>query len=84
MLFEGKGGKRDLPEAIRLWGWAAQQGEPCAQFNLAEIYMKGVGVSKDLKKSLSLFTQAAKRFDVSKQLKEVSSQMEQEETAELH
>jgi hypothetical protein len=46
--------------------------------------MKGVGVPKDLRKSLSLFTQAAKRFDVSKQLKEISSQMEQEETAELH
>ena len=46
--------------------------------------MKGVGVSKDLRKSLSLFTQAVKRFDVSKQLKEVSSQMKQEETAELH
>jgi TPR repeat protein len=84
MLFEGKGGTRDLSEAIRLWSWAAQQGEPVAQFNLAEVYMKGAGVSKDLKKSLSLFTQAAKRFDVSKQLKEVSSQMEQEETAELH
>jgi TPR repeat protein len=84
MLFEGKGGTRDLPEAIRLWSWAAQQGEPRAQFNLAEIYMKGIGVSKDLRTSLSLFTQAAKRFDVSKQLKEVSSKMEQEEIAELH
>jgi TPR repeat protein len=83
MLFEGKGGTRDLPEAIRLWSWAAQQGEPVAQFNLAEVYMKGVGVSKDLRKSLSLFTQAAKRFDVSKQLKEVSSQMEQEQIAEV-
>jgi TPR repeat protein len=75
---------RDLPEAIRLWSWAAQQGEPYAQFDLAEMYMNGVGVSKDLKKSFSLFAQAAKRFDVSKQLKEVSSQMNQEETAELH
>jgi TPR repeat protein len=84
MLFEGKAGTRDLPGAIRLWSWAAQQGEPRAQFNLAEMYMKGVGVSKDLRKSLSLFSQAAKRFDVSKQLKEVSSQMNQEETAELH
>jgi len=84
MFFEGKGGTRDLPEAIRLWSWAAQQGEPRAQFNLAEVYMKGVGVSKDLRKSISLFTQAAKRFDVSKQLKEIYSQMEKEETAELH
>jgi TPR repeat protein len=67
-----------------LWSWAAQQGEPRAQFNLAEIYMKGIGVSKDLRTSLSLFTQAATRFDVSKQLKEVSSKMEQEEIAELH
>ena len=81
--FKGKGVTRDLPEAIRLWSWAAQHGEPHAQFDLAEMYINGVGVSKDLKKSLSLFAQAANAIDLSKQLKEVSSQMNQEETAEL-
>jgi TPR repeat protein len=67
-----------------MWTWAAERGNPDAQFNLAEIFMTGSGVQADLARAYSLFTLAGKTLDVSKQLGELSSKMSQDEMAEVY
>src|SRR5258708_25524520 len=82
MLFHGEGVDRDLQEAIKLWTWAAEQGEAYAQFNLAEMYLAGRGVPRDLVKAQSLVTLAGKTLDVSKELNQVSSKMSETDLVE--
>jgi TPR repeat protein len=82
MLFHGQGVARDLQEAIKLWTWAADQGDAYAQFNLAEMYLAGRGVPRDLVKAQSLFTLAGKTLDVSKELNQVSSKMSETDLVE--
>jgi TPR repeat protein len=82
MLFHGEGIDRDLPQAVKLWTWAAERGDAYAQFDLAEMYLTGAGVRRDLAKAYSLFALAGKTMDVSQQLNEVSSKMNFDEIAE--
>jgi TPR repeat protein len=70
MLFDGEGLTRDVAEAIRLWSWAAERGEPHAQLDLAMIDINAGG-HKDLEKSLSLLTQET-AMNVRKRLAELS------------
>jgi TPR repeat protein len=79
MFFWGTGIERNLAEAVKLWASAAEKGNSYAQFNLAEMYMAGWGVPRDFAKAYSLFTLAGKTLDVSKQLRELSSKMNQGE-----
>ena len=81
MLAHGEGIPRDSQEAVKLWRWAADQGDAYAQFNLAEMYLRGTGVPRDLDKAYSLFTLAGKKMDVSAQLNELTSKMSQDELA---
>jgi TPR repeat protein len=60
---------------------AADQGNPDAQFDLAELYMTGTGVPRDFDEASTLFTLASKTLDVSKQLKELSSKRGESESA---
>jgi len=63
-----------LPEAVRLWSWAADKGNAYAQFNLAQAYAAGKGVPKDLSRAREFFDLAGRKMDVSKQLDALSSQ----------
>jgi hypothetical protein len=83
MLRKGAGIGQDLQEAVKLWTMAADHGNAYAQFDLAEIYMHGAGVPRDLDKALDLFTLAGKTLDVSKQMNELSSEMDEAETVKL-
>lgn len=47
MLFRDTAAAGDVNEAIRLWTWAADKGDAYAQYNLAQIYLSGTGVSPD-------------------------------------
>lgn len=49
----------DFPAAIRQWQGAAEKGDPDAQFNLAQAYKLGRGVTQDLAKAEQLFARAA-------------------------
>ncbi len=49
----------DYPAAIRQWQGPAEKGDPDAQFNLAQAYKLGRGVSQDLAKAEQLFARAA-------------------------
>lgn len=60
---------------------AADKGNAYAQFNLAGLYASGTGVKRDLRKAYSLFILAGRPLDVSKQLNEISSQVEREASA---
>ncbi len=80
-LLLGQGVGTNIEEAVRLWTWAAEKGNASAQFNLAGLYASGTGVKRDLRKAYSLFTLAGKTLDVSKQLNEISSQLERERSA---
>jgi len=83
LLLEGKGLRRDLHEAVKLWTWAADRGDAYAQFDLAQLYVTGTGVNRDLVKAYSLFTSAGKTLDVSKQLSKLSSAMSQDGLAKV-
>ena len=48
---------------MNLFAKAAEQGLPCAQCNLGECYMKGIGVKKDLVKAIEWYTKAAEQGD---------------------
>jgi len=81
MLLRGKGAGRDVEGAIKMWALAADQGDAYAQFNLAQMYLTGTGVNRDPVKAYSLLALAGKTLDVSKQLRELSSQISSEEMA---
>jgi cell division septation protein DedD len=49
----------DYAAAIRQWQGPAEQGDPDAQFNLAQAYKLGRGVSQDLTRAEQLFARAA-------------------------
>ena len=49
----------DYASAIRQWQPAADKGDPDAQFNLAQAYKLGRGVSQDLGKAEQLYNRAA-------------------------
>lgn len=49
----------DYTSAIRQWQPAADKGDPDAQFNLAQAYKLGRGVSQDLGKAEQLYNKAA-------------------------
>jgi TPR repeat protein len=70
--------------ATKLWTQAAEVGNPYAQFDLAELYWKGIGVPCDLPKAYALFTKAGKSLDVSKPLVSLSAEMRQEVVAYSH
>ncbi len=83
MFVRGEGVGRDLQEAVKLWSWAAEQGNAYAQFNLAGLYMTGTGVQRDLGKADTLYTLAGKTLDVSKQLSELSPEIDPDESAKV-
>jgi TPR repeat protein len=66
---------------VKLWTWAAEKGNAYAQFNLAGLYASGTAVRCDLQKAYSLFSLAGKTLDVSKQLNQISSQLNREQSA---
>lgn len=49
----------DPPEAVEMFSRAADAGSPEAQFELAKLYEKGIGVAPDEKRALELYRQAA-------------------------
>jgi TPR repeat protein len=51
--------ERNFKKAAWLYGKAAEQNHPQAQFFLALMYLKGRGVSKDPQKALELATKSA-------------------------
>jgi TPR repeat protein len=73
MLYRGEGAGRDLQEAVKLWTWAANQGDATAQFDLASMYSAGTGVQRGLVKAYSLFTLAGKTLDVRAQLRDLGA-----------
>ena len=81
LLLLGRGVDQNLNEAVKFLTLAADKGNAYAQFNLAGLYVAGTGVKRDLRKAYSLFTLAGKTLDASKQLNEISSQLEREGAA---
>ena len=75
ILLRGQGIDRNMDAAVKYLTLAADKGNAYAQFNLAGLYAACIGVTRDLRKAYSLFTLAGKTLDVSKQLNEISSQL---------
>ncbi len=61
MMLDGRanGGKPAPEEAARLFNLAARQGHRVAQYNLALLYVSGLGVAQDLERATQLFVRAA-------------------------
>ena len=55
MHADGQGGRKDLPEARRLFGLAAAQGFACAQFHLGLMHEDGEGGPQDLLEARRLY-----------------------------
>lgn len=53
--------EKDFSKAFRLWQPIAKKGFPKAQFNLAILYIDGLGAPKDLKKAVEWFRKAAEQ-----------------------
>lgn len=81
MFLQGEGVDRNFEQAVKLLTLAADKGDARAQFDLAALHASGTGVKRDLHKAYSLFTLAGKTLDVSKQLSEISSELEREGSA---
>jgi hypothetical protein len=56
-------------KAFELWLPLAQKGDIAAQFNLAALYEKGLGVSQDLVEAARWYLEAAKQGDLDAQMK---------------
>jgi TPR repeat protein len=63
MLQNGFGVEKDLPEAVRWYRAAAEQGLASSQSCLAWMYENGVGVNKNLDEALRLYRLAAAQGD---------------------
>lgn len=50
---------KDDAQAARLFGWAAEQGDPAAQYNLATMHENGYGVTRDPRVALEWYRRAA-------------------------
>jgi hypothetical protein len=61
MYEKGLGVEQDNAQAAALYRKAAAQGDPDAQFNLAEMYRDGRGVVRDCAESLQFYKMAAAR-----------------------
>ena len=70
---------KNVDEAVKWFALAAEQGNPYAQFNLAELYASGSSVKRDLQRAFSLYSLAGKTLDVSEQLRQISSLLKQDE-----
>ena len=53
----------DYALASREWAQAAENGHPEAQFNLALLYMRGLGVPQDKQRAAELYALAAEQGD---------------------
>lgn len=67
ILFEGRGGPRDLAGAAHWLGQAAQENHVAATTLLARLYMAGAGVEQDPARAALLFERAATRGDATAQ-----------------
>ena len=81
ILLQGQGVDKNVDEGVKFLTRAADKGSARAQRDLAELYASGTGVQPDLQKAYSLYSLAGKTLDVSKQLSEISSQLEREHSA---
>lgn len=59
---------KQFAKALQLLEPLAKQGNHDAQYNLGELYLRGIGVDKDAKKAFELFTGAADQNDARAQL----------------
>jgi len=76
LLLLGHGADDNLEEAVKWLTMAAEKGNAVAQFSLTQLYASGWGVQRDLQKAGSLLILAGKTLDGSKQLNEISSQLD--------
>jgi len=67
ILFEGRGGPRDLTEAARWLSMAAEENHVAAATLLARMYMQGAGVDKNPQRAVNLLERAATRGDAAAQ-----------------
>ena len=58
---KGEGGARDVGEAARWYGLAADEGLAVARFNLGSLYEHGDGVKQNLDAAVRLYRQAAEQ-----------------------
>ena len=59
--------KGDYATALKLWRPLAEQGDINAQYNLGQIYRRGLGVTQDYKEAVRLYTLAAEQGDADAQ-----------------
>ena len=59
----GDGIPKNDPEALYWWRKAAEQGEPCAAYNLGCCYKKGEGVPKDYIQAAFWYRKAAQGIE---------------------
>src|SRR5260370_37502589 len=77
----GQGVDKKIDEDVKFLTLAAERGSGHAQRELAELYASGTGVQRDFQKAYSLYFLAGRTLDVSKQLIEISSRIENERSA---
>ena len=53
--------KGDYATALKVWRPLAEQGDINAQYNLGQIYRRGLGVTQDYKEAVRLYTLAAEQ-----------------------
>jgi hypothetical protein len=60
--------RKDYKEAVRLYRLSAEQGDPDAQYNLGQFYLRGeLGVPQDYKEAVKWYRKAAEQYDVDAQ-----------------
>jgi TPR repeat protein len=63
LYFDGRGGVRDVQEALRWDKLGAEQGHPRSMNNLGYMYEHAQGVQKDFKQAFYWYSRAAKHMD---------------------
>jgi localization factor PodJL len=83
LLAEGGDGKPDYPAAAEWFRRAAEYGIRDSQFNLAILYARGLGVSRNLQQSYAWFSAAADQGDddAARKRDEIGARLDSKELA---
>ncbi len=61
MYLQGQGCTKNAAEAYKLWNKGADMGDPSCEYYLAMLYLKGIGVTKDMAKAVDYIKSSAKK-----------------------
>ncbi|MBQ4561009.1 MAG: sel1 repeat family protein [Clostridia bacterium] len=59
MYADGRGATKNITKAIELWTLSADMGNAASEYNLAMLYMRGIGCKKDIDRAVNYIKSAA-------------------------